>query len=162
MNMESFANNRRNRASGFTLVELLIAVAVGAIILVAALPSFSAVLHKNRISTATSQLYVSLNVARSEALKRRNAVRVCPSSNSSTCRNDGDWSDGWIIFDNTDGNGTPAAAEIIRLVDTVHGQVNMQVRLCRVSAHRSCGGRQWQYRAIQDLPLEFQLFFQGC
>jgi type IV fimbrial biogenesis protein FimT len=85
------------------------------------------VLHKNRISTATSQLYVSLNTARSEALKRRNAVMVCPSSNSSACRNDGDWSEGWIIFDNADDNGTPASAEIIRLVDTVHGQVDMQV-----------------------------------
>jgi type IV fimbrial biogenesis protein FimT len=129
MNMESFADYKRNRIRGFTLVELMIAIAVGAIILVAALPSFSAVLHKNRISTATSQLYVSLNTARSEAIKRRESVSVCPSTDSSSCdTSDIDWSDGWLIFEDPDEDRLRQSGEsIIRLVESLHSGIDIAV-----------------------------------
>ena len=119
--------NARKRESGFSVVELMIAVSVGAILLTQAGPSFSSVVHKNRISAATTQLYVSLNAARSEALKRRSAVRVCPSANSTSCRDDGDWSDGWLIFEDANANNAPDAAEIIQLFDGFEGDINMQV-----------------------------------
>jgi len=128
--MESNAHKMKSphRATGLTLVELSITLAVGAILLAAAIPSFTATLHKNRIGSAESQLYTSLYTARGEAVKRRHAVSVCPSADGSSCRNDGDWSDGWLIFDNDDGNDTPAASEIIRLVDSgsLHSGIDMQ------------------------------------
>jgi len=128
-NMKSMMSkiNARKRESGFTVVELLITVAVCAILLTMAGPTFSAVVHKNRISAASNQLYVSLYAARGEALKRRSAVRVCPSANSTSCRNDGDWSDGWLIFEDANANNAPDAAEIIQLVDGFEGDINMQV-----------------------------------
>jgi type IV fimbrial biogenesis protein FimT len=128
-NMKSMMSkiNARKRESGFSVVELMIAVAVGAILLTGAGPTFSSVVHKNRISAATAQLYVSLYAARGEALKRRSAVRVCPSANSTSCRNDGDWSDGWLIFEDANANNAPDAAEIIQLVDGFDGDINMQV-----------------------------------
>jgi len=106
----------QGRDKGFTVVELMITVLVGTILLLMAVPSFLDVLERDRISSAAEQLYVSFSEARGEALKRRNDVRVCPSANSSSCRNDGDWSEGWLIFDNADANGSPAASEIIKAV----------------------------------------------
>lgn len=116
-------------ASGYTLVELVITVALGALILVIAMPGFAAITHKNRINSAATQLYLTLNTARSEALKRRSAVRVCPSADSSSCRTDGDWSAGWLIFEDGNGNNVPDGSEIISLVNSksLHAGIEMQV-----------------------------------
>ena len=117
----------RRRQSGVYMLDMLIALSVAAVLLSTAIPTYSAVVHKNRISAVTTELYVSLNLARSEALKRRSAVRVCPSEDSASCRNDGDWSDGWLIFEDVNSNNTAEAAEIIRVVDGFDGQIEMQV-----------------------------------
>jgi type IV fimbrial biogenesis protein FimT len=106
-----------DRSRGFTLIELIIALTFGAIILVAAIPAFVTLLDRNEIGSASDQLYASLATARSEAVKRRGAVRVCPSSDSNSCRGDGIWSDGWLVFADADGNGQPdTTADIIRAV----------------------------------------------
>jgi type IV fimbrial biogenesis protein FimT len=115
--MNVFGKCAKRSSRGFTLVELMIALAVGAIILVAAVPSFLTLLDRNEIGSAADQLYASLATARSEAVKRRGAVRVCPSSDSASCRGDGDWSDGWLVFADADGNDQPNRnTDIIRAV----------------------------------------------
>jgi type IV fimbrial biogenesis protein FimT len=118
--------NTRKQDLGLSVVELMIALSVASIMVTTAVPSYSAVVHKHRISAATTQLYVSLDTARSTALKRRSAVRVCPSADGSSCRNDGDWSDGWLIFEDVNANNTPDTAEIIQLVDGFDGEINIQ------------------------------------
>ncbi|KZE33579.1 hypothetical protein AVW16_08570 [Crenobacter luteus] len=62
---------------GLTLVELLVAMAVAAIGLAIAIPSFGALSRKARLSDASSDLAASLNYARSEAIRRNQAVHVC-------------------------------------------------------------------------------------
>lgn len=104
------------RSNGLTLIELMVALAVAAILLVMAVPSFVTALHNGRIATAAEQLYVSLAQARGAAVKTGDAVRVCPSSDSATCRNDGDWSDGWLIFQDADADGAPDVGETIKAV----------------------------------------------
>jgi len=113
--MTDMANPDRNffKAAGFTLLELMIAIAVGAILLVLALPDFTTALQKNRIGSAADQLYVSLAEARGEAVKRRSAVHICPSADNDSCRNDGDWSDGWLIFVDTNDNNLRESGEPI-------------------------------------------------
>jgi type IV fimbrial biogenesis protein FimT len=108
---------RTDGARGFTLVEVMIALAIGAVILLLAVPNFSTLLERNRIGSAADHLYASLAEARGEAVKRRTTVRVCPSADSASCRNDGDWSDGWLVFMDGDGNGAPNTdADIIKAV----------------------------------------------
>ncbi len=119
--------NSRHQQYGLTVLELLIAVAAAAVLLSLAVPSYSSVVHKNRIAAATDLLYLSLNTARSEALKRRDPVRICPSADSTGCRNDGDWSDGWLIFNDANSNNSPDTAEIIQVVDAVEGEIMLQV-----------------------------------
>lgn len=82
---------------GFTLVELIVTMAVVAILLVLAVPGFGEIIRTNRASAQTNDLVSALSLARSEAVRRGAAVDVCPSSNQITCTGGTDWEDGWII-----------------------------------------------------------------
>jgi len=83
---------------GFTLIELMITVALLGLLLALGLPSFADMVRRNRIQSAASSLSVALATARSEAVKRGRNVSICTSSDSSACRTTGDWSSGWVVF----------------------------------------------------------------
>jgi type IV fimbrial biogenesis protein FimT len=100
MRMMSAENNCESRAMtnqrGFTMMELLIAIAILAIVTTAALPSFTQVIQNNRLSSQTNELVTAMQYARSEALKRSLGVTVCSSSDGAECG--GDWNEGWIVI----------------------------------------------------------------
>lgn len=62
---------------GFSLIELMVAVAILAILLALAVPSFQDMIQRNRVRTAAADLTDSLNLARSEAIKRGSSTRLC-------------------------------------------------------------------------------------
>lgn len=95
------------RSSGFTLIELMITLALAAIILSAAVPSFRALVQNNRITAQVNEFITALSLARSEAVKRGVSVRVCTSVNGASCAGGGDWEQGLIVFSDINGNGTP-------------------------------------------------------
>lgn len=95
----------QRRISGFSVIELMITIAIVAILVAVALPSFESSLRGNRVSTATNELITSLNLARSEALRNPRGAVICTSENGSTCG--GDWDNGWIVWIDADGNGLP-------------------------------------------------------
>jgi type IV fimbrial biogenesis protein FimT len=91
----------RKAYTGFTLIELMIVLVIAGILLGLSAPSFSNVIRNNRLTAQANHLVTSFNVARSEAIKRRGTITVCPSSDQETCTGDG-WDDGWIVLeDNT-------------------------------------------------------------
>ncbi|MBD8871997.1 GspH/FimT family pseudopilin [Rhodanobacter sp. DHB23] len=71
------------RARGFTIVELMITVAVAAILLIIAVPSFNNIINTNRLNTAVNAMVGALNSARMEAIKRNGSVQFCSNSASS-------------------------------------------------------------------------------
>ncbi|MBX3704489.1 MAG: GspH/FimT family pseudopilin [Steroidobacteraceae bacterium] len=97
--------------TGFTLLELMMAITVLAILLAIAVPTFGSVIRSNRIATATNELVTALTLARSESMKRGDSVTVCASDDSALCAGSEDWSTGWIVFVDTDGNGSRGAGE---------------------------------------------------
>ncbi len=94
---------RRARAvAGFTLVEMMITVAIAAILAALALPSFREFMIRQNTIEITNDLVGALNTARIEAVKRGVAVRVSPAG--------GGWSAGWTVSADTTHDDTFATA----------------------------------------------------
>jgi len=90
---------------GFTIFELMLSIALMALLTAFAVPSFRQYTANTRTSAATNGLITEFAIARSEALRRSLPVSVCASSDSATCDTvTPDWTKGWIVF--TDGDGT--------------------------------------------------------
>jgi len=87
----------RRALGGFTLVELLVVMVVLAVGAVIAAPQLSQTLRIQRARAATTDLTSSLLLARSEAIKRRDQVRIAPQT-------PGDWTTGWRVAAATSGN----------------------------------------------------------
>lgn len=95
------------RQAGVTLLELIVTIAVAAILLALAVPSFTSVINGNRITAAANELMAGIQSARMEAIRRNARVVLCRSDNGLTCKTGGgDWQ-GWISFVDTDANNTP-------------------------------------------------------
>ena len=82
------------KASGFTLLELMIAISVAGVLMALAVPSFKDMIRNTRLTTYTNELVTALNLARSEAIKRGQQVVV-----SKTGAN---WENGWQVFVDVD------------------------------------------------------------
>ncbi len=91
--------------SGFTLVELLVTIAIAAVFMSLAAPSFQTMLLNNRMAAQTDELTNTLNFARNTALSQSVSVLVCPlgATNSTTCGTN--WGLGWMVVN--DPNGAP-------------------------------------------------------
>lgn len=105
------------RMQGFTLLELVMVMMIGVILLTIAAPAFQTVIQTNRMASQANDFVSSLQFARSEAVKRGSQVAVCKSADPFAadpgCSSSSAWHDGWITFEDSDGNGTKDAGEAL-------------------------------------------------
>ena len=104
------------RRNGFTLIELMIAIAVLAILITIAAPSFRDAMMNVRMSANVNDLMADLALARSEAVKRGVPVRLCRSNGGANCNGgagNGNWTVGWIVFIDDNDNGNRNGAELV-------------------------------------------------
>jgi len=116
----------KTRSAGFTLMELMITLALAAVILSIGAPSFTEFRRNNRLTSVGNEFLGAVQTARSEAIKRQVPVAVCPSANpgdpAATCS--GGAFTGWIVFADPDNNcvrdaGNPAIEPVLRVGDTI-------------------------------------------
>lgn len=116
---------RRNR--GFTLIELMISVSVVGILAGVAAPSFRDLIEHTRTSAAISSLTTHMALARTAAISRNRRAVLCPSADGNQCRADTDWSGGWMLFMDDDGNRKPDANEDVLRVDLAPTSQHLRV-----------------------------------
>lgn len=120
---------RAPRHSGFTLVELMVTVAIAVILLVIGVPSFQTVIYSNRLTSAANELVAGLQSARAEAVRFNRRAELCLSTDSNngltaTCAADNAINaTGWIVFLDTDRNGTYNAGDRLIRVATVGDRI---------------------------------------
>jgi type IV fimbrial biogenesis protein FimT len=120
----------RRPAPGFTLVELLVVLAIVAVLLGTAIPSFRGVIRSAKLSSATDSLFSSLLMARSEAAKRHARVVLCKSADGSNCTTRGGWEQGWIVFHDANNNGLRDPGEdVVSRVNAMAGEMRFSGNL---------------------------------
>jgi type IV fimbrial biogenesis protein FimT len=93
--------------SGLTLLELLATLALGAILLGIAVPSFENLLLESRMVTAVNALVHAVHLARAAAIQQMRPVVVCRTRDGAGCAPAGDWASGWLVFANDDHDDPP-------------------------------------------------------
>lgn len=84
---------------GLTLIELIVTVAIVAVLAAVAMPSLREMMENNRLTALNNQLVSSLNYARAEAVERNYPVTVCVrNAEGSGCATEGGFENGWIVF----------------------------------------------------------------
>ena len=130
---------------GFTLIELMVTIAILAVIIGIAIPSFSNILLNNRIESAAQDLYGGLQLARSEAVKRKEGVSVCRANSAATgCQNGTDWSASWLII--------TADNEVLKLWEGGGG----------LSVTGPSQGLTFYASGMADAERDFQVTGSGC
>ena len=97
---------RAGSARGFTLVELMVAVLVLAVLVTLAVPSFNNAALSGKLGGFANDLVAGAQLARSEAIKRNVNVTLCASEDGETCGTTAGWEVGWIVIADTDPDDT--------------------------------------------------------
>jgi len=122
-------NCNHRKIGGFTFLELMVTLVIGAILMTVGVPAFQSVVAGQRSTASSNDLIESLILARSEAIKRGRYVSVCKSVDGASCAGGGSrWSDGWIIFVNQSA-ASPATVdagdEILRVHQVLPGPLTI-------------------------------------
>ncbi len=121
----------RQQGLGFTLVEVLVVIALVTVLLSLAAPSFTRISQAAAISSGVNQFLADMRFARSDAIRRGGGVVLCrsddPESPGATCSttvgNSG-WASGWIVFHDLDGDGARDADEDLLRVQARHAGID--------------------------------------
>ena len=98
-------------ANGFTLLELMVTLAILAIILTIATASFIPQINASQTRATSDSLRASIAQARSESITRGGNVRVCGSLDGASCGND--FNNGWMIYHDSDANSIFSATDSV-------------------------------------------------
>ncbi len=144
------------RQSGFTVIEALVTVTVIAVLVSAAVPSFTTTIKNGRLATQGNDLLGALLYARSQAIARNTNIMVCSSSDQATCSGSTSWENGWIVgVDNATNDGI-VAGSALRVHDLLTG--NNTLRNDASTQYIVFG----KGSGIPSVPLNTNVYFKLC
>ncbi len=111
--------------SGLSLIEVLVAIMLAALLLRLAVPGFDAMRARRAAAGAVTTLTSDFALARSEAIKRGHSVTVCSSDNGSACLASDDWGSGWIVYVGH-ASVAPSGAAILRVQGPLAGIASLK------------------------------------
>jgi type IV fimbrial biogenesis protein FimT len=111
--------------TGFSVIDFMVALAALAIVIMVAVPTASALVEKHRLKSASGNLVSGISIARSESDVRSMVVRLCPSSNGHTCRADGNWNHGWLVYSDGNGDGAAQDIELIKVFEAPDSKIRI-------------------------------------
>ncbi|MDQ2075646.1 GspH/FimT family pseudopilin [Marinimicrobium sp. ABcell2] len=144
----------KRRQHGFTLIELIVTMTVLSILLGMAVPTFQEVSLNSKLRSHANSLVASAMLARSEAIKRNGVVRMCVSTNGTSCSSDADasWEQGWVVLhENTVIRHESPASPGFKILSTVNniafqpsgvGASQATLKVCRATPSVGSQDRQ--------------------
>lgn len=99
--MSGFKDYVMRREDGFTLIELMIAIGLMALLLSMAVPAMNMFVSNARQTGAVNDFVSSMHIARSTAITTNARVTICPSASGGNCEAVS-WDEGWIVFGDLD------------------------------------------------------------
>lgn len=91
------------------MIELMVVLAVAAILLMIGAPGFRSLIQNQKLTTTVNELFMAVNLARSEAIHRGARVDLVPAGDGT------DWASGWLVFVDQNNDQRPDAGEQIIL-----------------------------------------------
>ncbi|PWF47946.1 GspH/FimT family pseudopilin [Massilia glaciei] len=101
------------RQRGLTMVEMLTVMAVAGVLLALAMPDMGELIRRQQLKAVSSDLMGALRLTRAQAIARGERVMIVPHEAGGT-----DWSGGWVVFVDRDGNRRPGAGDEIVAMHT--------------------------------------------
>lgn len=120
----AFVRPEKAYCNGFTMIELMIVLAIAAILLMVGLPSFQSLIQSHRMTTTVNDFFAAINLARSEAIQRGARVDMVPLDEA------GDWAKGWVVFTDENNNQRPDSGERVMFMhDAAPKDITISVAL---------------------------------
>ena len=95
---------KTGKLKGFTALELIITMAIAAILLTTGVPAFKNYSWNLRMKTAMDLLQTDLNLARGRAISHNIQTIICPATDVNDCSGQSAWQEGWIVFSDLNGD----------------------------------------------------------
>lgn len=116
----------RPPSGGFTLQEMLVTLAIAAI-LAAGTVGVRGFVQEHRLRAELNLLMGHIHLARSEAIKRGSRVTLCKSTDAATCSTATEWTDGWILFADNNGDDERQTDEpLLRVQSALAGDLTVR------------------------------------
>jgi len=128
-----FSNNFRNN-NGFTIVELMVSIAIVAILTAVALPSLNSFTIRMKVDNEISELHRLLLTARNAAINSEQNVTICPLGVGNVCTGGNNWGDEISVFIDTNSNAIyEAGEELLKVKEAIDTSDDLEMPLASLT-----------------------------